>query len=337
MIMTNTMLNNTFPARRESRLAFLSRIGPVVGLIGVVIFFSIRAPRTFPTLGNAQIILMQTAVVATAALGMTIIVISGGIDLSVGSVVALTSVVVALALGAGWPPIAAAFAGILAGSAAGFITGLAITRLQLVPFIVTLGMLASLRGLTERIGHRSTVEAPATWLNDLTGLLAPGRQWMLVAPAVWILIVLAIITAIALRYTRIGRHIFAVGSNEQTARLCGIPVNRTKILVYCLGGAFAGVAGVLQFSRLGSGDTTTATGMELDVIAAVVIGGASLNGGQGSILGTLVGALIMAVIANASPKVGWENSDQKMITGAIIIAAAAIDGFQQRRASRGNR
>ena len=194
-------------------------------------------------------------------------------------------------------------------------------------------MLATLRRLTEHIGDEKTVLAPTTWLNKLVRILGPDRQWMVFAPGVWIMIVLAIIVAVGLRYTRFGRHVFAIGSNEQTARLCGIRVNQTKTLVYCLGGTFAGLAGVLQFSSLTVGDTTTANGMELDVIAAVVIGGASLNGGQGSILGTIVGALIMEVVANGSSKLAWGNPVQKMVTGGIIVLAVAIDRFQHRRAS----
>ena len=334
--MSGTTLNYATPAQRENRLAFLSRIGPVIGLIGIVIFFSAFAPRTFATLGNVQIILMQTAVVGTAALGMTIVIVSGGIDLSVGSAIALTSVVVAIALRAHWPAPLAAVAGIAAGSAVGFLTGLVITELKLMPFIVTLGTLAALRGLTEVIGNEQTVLAPDTWLNDLIRLLGPGRQWMLVAPGVWVTIVLALVVAVVLRYTRFGRHVFAIGSNEQTARLCGIPVKQTKTFVYCLGGTFAGLAGVLQFSSLTVGDTTTANGMELDIIAAVVIGGASLNGGQGSVLGTLVGALIMSVVANGCAKIGLGNPVQKIVTGGIIVLAVAVDRFQHRRNSSEN-
>jgi ribose transport system permease protein len=333
--MTSMTLDSRHAMARESRLAFLSRIGPILGLIGIVVFFSIRAPRTFATLGNVQIILMQTAVVATAALGMTIVIISGGIDLSVGSLIALTSVIVALALRAGWPALVAALAGVAAGGAVGFITGLLITELKLMPFIVTLGMLATLRGLTEHIGDEKTVLAPTTWLNKLIRILGPDRAWMLFAPGVWMTIALAIIVAAGLRYTRFGRLVFAIGSNEQAARLCGIPVNGTKTLVYCLGGIFAGLAGVMQFSSLTVGDTTTANGMELDIIAAVVIGGASLNGGQGSVLGTLVGALIMEVVANGSSKLAWGNPVQKMVTGGIIVLAVAIDRFQHRRTRGG--
>jgi ribose/xylose/arabinose/galactoside ABC-type transport system permease subunit len=145
------------------------------------------------------------------------------------------------------------------------------------------------------------------------------------------MVVLALITSGMLRYTRFGRHIFAIGSNEQTARLCGVPVERAKIMIYALGAVLAAVAGVLQFSYLTMGDPTTATGMELDIIAAVVIGGASLNGGQGTILGSLVGALIMAVVANGCSKMELGNEVQMMVTGGIIILAVALDHLRQRK------
>ena len=146
------------------------------------------------------------------------------------------------------------------------------------------------------------------------------------------MLALAVLVALGLRYTRFGRHVFAVGSNEQTARLCGIPVNRTKVLVYALGGLFAGLAGILEFSHLHAGDPTTADGMELDIIAAAVIGGASLTGGQGSIFGTLVGALLMVVVANGCTKMEIPNWVQRIITGGIIVLAATLDRYQHRAA-----
>ena len=154
---------------------------------------------------------------------------------------------------------------------------------------------------------------------------------MLVPPGVWLMLVLATFVGGFLRYTQLGRHIVAVGSNELTARLCGIPVERTKIIVYTLGSAFAALAGVLQYSYLTVGDPTTATGMELDIIAAVVIGGASLAGGEGSVLGSLVGALIMTVVANGCTKLELPNWVQEIVTGGIIIVAVAVDRLRHRR------
>jgi ribose transport system permease protein len=150
---------------------------------------------------------------------------------------------------------------------------------------------------------------------------------------VWVMILLAAGTAAVLRYTRLGRHAFAIGSNELTARLCGVPVERVKVFVYALGAAFAGLAGVMQFSRLTVGDPTVAVGLELDVIAAVVIGGGSLSGGEGSVLGTVIGALIMIVIRSGCSHMGLPNWVQEIVTGLIIVAAVALDRLRQRRAA----
>ena len=154
---------------------------------------------------------------------------------------------------------------------------------------------------------------------------------MIVPPGVWLLAVLAVLTAVVLKYTRLGAHIFAIGSNENTARLCGVPVERVKIAVYTLSGALAGLTGVLQFSRLTVGDPTVAVGLELDVIAAVVIGGGSLSGGEGTVLGTLVGAFIMTVIRAGTSQMGLPNWVQEIVTGTIIVVAVAIDRWRHRR------
>jgi ribose/xylose/arabinose/galactoside ABC-type transport system permease subunit len=168
-------------------------------------------------------------------------------------------------------------------------------------------------------------------LNTLLTKLPEERQWQLVPPGVWMMLILAMLVAGLLRYTRIGRHIFALGSNEQTARLCGVPVNRTKTIVYMLCSTFAALAGILQFSYLTMGDPTTAEGKELDTIAAVVIGGGSLAGGEGSVLGSLVGALIMTVIDNGCTKLELPNWVQQIVTGLIIVTAVALDRLRHRR------
>jgi ribose transport system permease protein len=311
---------------------WIDRIGPLLGLIFVVGLFAALRPQTFATLDNAQLILLQTAVVGTVALGMTLIIIAGGIDLSVGSTVALCSVSIGLLLAKGVPPVFAIMGGILTGALCGLATGLLITQLKLSPFIVTLGLWGALRGVAKGLSNGQTVQAPDTWINSLLNTLAPEQRWMIVPPGVWLLLILAVGVAAMLRYTRFGRHIFAIGSNEQTARLCGVPVERTKILIYMLAAAFVGVAGLLQFSYLTMGDPTAAAGMELDAIAAVVIGGASLSGGQGSIFGTLVGALIMTSVANGCTKMEFPNWVQEIVTGVIIIAAVALDRLRNREA-----
>lgn len=307
----------------------LAVFGPLIGLIAVVALFSILRFDTFVTRDNFAIILQQTAVIAVAALGMTLIIIIGGIDLSVGSIIALGSVAIALLLDRGWSPLAAAAVGLGVSALCGACNGVFITRLNLLPFIVTLGTLSIVRGSAKRLaGEQPIYPQEETWLNQLLRLGPEGG----VPIGVWLVVALAILVALMLHFTRFGRHIFAVGSNELTARLCGVPVERVKLLVYVLGGVFAGVAAILQFAYLTGGDPTTAVGLELNVIAAVVIGGASLSGGQGTITGTLVGALIMSVIANGSTKVGLTNSVQEIVTGGIIIAAALLDNIRRRSA-----
>jgi ribose/xylose/arabinose/galactoside ABC-type transport system permease subunit len=244
--------------------------------------------------------------------------------------IALVTVVIAALLQAGVPPLLAAIGGILAAAFCGFVNGTLITRLRVVPFIVTLGTLLVVRGAAKGFAREQKIDAPLTWLSDLLAALRPGQGWQLLPSGVWILIVLALLVAGMLRFTRLGRHVFAIGSNEQTARLCGVPVNRVKVIVYTLSAAFAGVAGVMQFSRLTVGDPTVAVGLELDVIAAVVIGGGSLSGGEGSILGSMVGALIMTVIRSGCSQMGLPNWVQEIVTGSIIVLAVALDRWRHR-------
>jgi ribose/xylose/arabinose/galactoside ABC-type transport system permease subunit len=310
----------------------LKRLGPLLGLGIVYFFFVLVGPEAFATTRTLETIARQTAIVGTAALGMTMVIVAGGIDLSVGSVVALSSVVVALILDGGFGgPLTAVAAAAAAGAFCGLVSGTLITRLRVAPFIVTLGMLLLVRGAAKGLGKEQKVDAPMTWLVDLLSSLPPEGRWMIVPPGVWLLALLALTTAFVLRYTKLGAHLFAIGSNEETAQLCGVAVERVKVIVYTLSGALAGLTGVLQFSRLTVGDPTVAVGLELDVIAAVVIGGGSLSGGEGTVLGTLVGAFIMTVIRTGTAQMGLPNWVQEIVTGAIIITAVAIDRWRHRR------
>ena len=260
---------------------------------------------------------------------MTIIMISGGIDLSVGATIALAGVVAALALDASVAPILAIGLAVLVGGAVGVTNGLLITRLRVVPFIATLGMLGIARGIAKWLAHEQTVNVPPTWVNDLL-VTFPRRAWMMFAPGVWLTVVLAVVAALVLRRTVFGRHVFALGSNEAAARACGIAINRLKLATYGGAGLLFGLAGVLQMSRLRQGDPTVAIGAELDIIAAVVIGGGSLLGGEGTILGSMVGALIMALLRNGCQQMGWPNYIQEIIIGAIIVIAVAMDRLRLR-------
>ena len=341
----------------ESR--WLNLLGRFVALAIVFAFFALLVKDgKFYSSRNLENIARQSAVYATAALGMTLVVIAAGIDLSVGSTIALTVVVVAWVLDYhqdvpqnggtmqteylihAWPtllPCLAVLAGVLAATAAGLLNGCLIVGLRLVPFIVTLGTMGIIRGLAKGIAaEKGIYPRQDTWITNIMDPTFtsrdPARSWMLLPPGVWMLVVAATLAALLLRYTKLGRHIFAVGSSEETARLCGVRVQRTKILVYMLAGFFAGLAGLMQFSFIsGIGQPTTAVAYELFVIAAVVIGGGSLMGGEGSILGSLIGALIITILYMGGQQMGWPKWVQEMVIGAIIIVAVAIDQLRQKK------
>ena len=311
----------------------VAALAPLLGLAFVIALFAIltASPERYLSTTNLRVVLAQTVIVAIGALGMTMIIISGGIDLSVGSAIALTSVVTAVALHAGWPPLAAIFAAIAIGGLVGMINGVAITSLRVVPFIATLGMLGIARGAAKWVADQQTVNAPATWINELA-VTFPSRPWMLFAPGVWLTVFLAIVMTLVLRNTIFGRRVFALGSNEAAARAVGIRTNRLKIWIYSIAGLFFGLAGVAQMSRLRQGDPTVAVGVELDVIAAVVIGGGSLSGGEGSIGGAMIGALVMAFLRNGCQQMGWPNYVQEIIIGVVIVVAVAADRYRAARA-----
>jgi ribose transport system permease protein len=317
----------------DSAHARLKRLlGPFAGLLVVVLFFSITEGETFLTVYNAQTIVAQTVIVGLGAIGMTFVIVSGGIDLSVGSVVALSSVVCALLLKQGHGGMLASVLGVAAGALVGLLNGVLITRLSVVPFVATLGTMGMARGLAKYLADEQKVDAPAGLLADVMAK-APTPSWLLVAPGTWVMLAFAALLSFVLTRTVFGLHTYAVGSSEATARLCGVSVRRTKVLIYVLAGALAGLAGVMQFARLTVGDPTTAIGKELDIIAAVVIGGASLSGGVGGILGSLVGAFLMSVLANGCTLVGVPNYVQEILIGAIIVAAVALDRLRSTRAT----
>jgi ribose transport system permease protein len=311
---------------------WLNRVGPVLGLALVILVFSLlmESPARYLSPFNLRIVLAQTVIVAIGAIGMTLIIISGGIDLSVGSTIALTGVVTALGINAGLPLIFAVVAGILVGALVGVVNGVVITRLRVVPFIATLGMFGIARGVAKWLAGQQVVNVPQTWVNDLL-VIFPKPSWLLVAPGVWITVVLAVVAGIVLRNTVFGRRVFALGSNEAAARACGIKTDWLKVWIYGLAGLMFGLAGLMQMSSLRQGDPTVAAGSELDIIAAVVIGGGSLSGGEGSIFGSMIGALIMAFLRNGCQQVGWPNYIQEIIIGGIIVVAVAVDRWRTSR------
>jgi len=305
-----------------TRRSLVDRAGTLIGLVVVATIFGLLVGARFYDPSNLDLMARQAAIVCLSGIGMTVVIAAGGIDLSVGSIIALTTVAIALALRGGMSPIAAAAVGIGAAALCGLVNGILITQLNVVPFIVTLGTMLIVRGAAKGLAEERRIESPITWLNNL---LRTDRAAAVLPDGIWILIVAALATAAVLRYTRFGRHSFAIGSNERMARLCGVPMARTKILVYTVSGLLTGLAGLLQFAKLSVGDPTVGVGAELDVIAAVIIGGGSLNGGRGSVAGTIMGAAIMTIIQVGCAQKGLANWVQQIVTGAIIVAAVALD------------
>jgi ribose transport system permease protein len=306
-------------------------LGPFLGLLLVVGLFSLSSTVRpyFLTGGNFKIILTQTVIVAIGTLGMTMIIVSGGIDLSVGSAVALTSVVGAIAMANGHSAVTAVIWTILSGALIGLVNGIVIGGFRMMPFIVTLGMMGIARGAGKWLSGSVTVNIPETTpINSLMALSKPTQLFPLPI-GVWITVAFAILMVIVMRRTVFGRYLFAIGANEAAARLSGIRVRLQKVIIYTVAGLFFGLSGLMQLSRLTQGDPTVAIGLELDIIAAVVIGGASLNGGSGSILGSMIGALIMAVLRNGSNQMGWPTYMQEIIIGVVIIFAVGLDKLRQ--------
>ena len=315
------------------------QFGPLLALCLVFILFALTDAAQqdggrFLSLRNLQTMLISSAPVVVAALGMTVVIIAGGIDLSAGTAVALSATVMAWVLKQGGPIELALVCCLLTGCVAGSVNGAMISALKVAPFIVTLGTMTAYLGIAKLVADETTVRPPLAsvpdWMNGLA-MPAPDPAWLLVAPGVWIMLAMAAVLSLVLRYTVFGRYVFAVGSNEQTARLCGVNVPALKVAVYTLSGFFIGLAGMYQFAKLKVGNPTSGVGLELKVIAAVVIGGASLSGGRGTVLGTLTGALIMQTIASGCTQLGLSNPVQDIILGVIIVAAVTVDQFRQRR------
>ena len=317
------MKNKTF-------LELLSRFQSVLALGLMVLALSLTTDK-FCTVDNGLNVLRQICANACLSIGMTIIILSGGIDLSVGSVLALSGAVAAGLLKNGFAvpgtdvfveftTSGAVIAGILVGTVLGWFNGFAITRFKLPPFVATLGMLSIARGLT----MLWTGGFPITRLGDQFGFMGSGHLFAVPMP-VWISAALVAVFMLIMKRTRFGRHVYAVGGNERAATLSGLNVNRIKLLVYTLGGALAGVAGLLVTARLDSATPNAGIGYELDSIAAVVIGGTSLSGGRGSVPGTVLGCLIIGILNNGLVLLAVSPFWQQVIKGFVILVAVAID------------
>ena len=312
--------------------------GPALGLIGVMVLFLILIGikgelQSFLSLGNLRVLVHEGTIKGVIALGMLLVIITGGIDLSVGAVVALVTVVTMRVyshfyaqLGVEQASLFAVVSGVLIGGVCGLINGLLITQLRLPPFVVTLGMLSIARGSAIWLAERTLLAFPVGARPEWVEAFALSR---LSNPGFISLIVLAVVIAVVLRATRFGRHLYAVGSNEATARLCGVNVSRTKVLAYTVAGLLTGWAGVLLFAHGDSGNPSAGEGLELTVIAAVVIGGASLNGGKGTVAGAVMGVLILGLLANGVSLFNVPVEVRYILEGGIILLNAALSRWQR--------
>lgn len=326
---------------------FRSQLGPLLALLFIVGLFTLAdnawGEGFFLSARNMRVIMSSAALIAVPAFGMTIIIIAAGIDLSAGTALTLCGTVLALLLknsdlGAADPGFAtnmtlALLAMISTGCLCGFVNGVLISATKVVPFIVTLGTMTIFLGVGQIIASESTVYAPKEniprWLKYLcyTGsnaenYLIPGLP---IPTSVIIALVLGVAVGLLMRYTVFGRNVFAIGSSESTARLCGIHVPGTIVAVYTLAGFFVAIGGLLYFADVKNGNPSDGTGKELEVIAAVVLGGGSLSGGRGSIFGTIVGALIITVIRSGCSQLSIPNTYTHIIIGGIIIVAVVVD------------
>ena len=316
-------------------LDYLKRFQSVLALALMILALALMSDN-FLTVDNSLNVLRQICVNLCLSIGMTIIILSGGIDLSVGSMLALSGAVAAGLLKNGLvipgtdvfievTVSGAMCVGVLVGTVLGWFNGFVITRFQLPPFVATLGMLSIARGLT----MLWTGGFPITRLGDAFGFIGSGQLLGLPMP-VWISGALVAVFILVMKRTRFGRHVYAVGGSERAARLSGLNVRQIKLIVYMIGGGLAGVAGLLVTARLDSATPNAGLSYELDSIAAVVIGGTSLNGGRGSIMGTVLGCLIIGVLNNGLVLLEVSPFWQQVVKGVVILAAVAIDKLNSR-------
>ena len=326
---------------RQNRALLLRTIGAIVLLAAVVAVVDALSHGAFLTAGNLTNVLRQITYNAILGIGQTFVIITAGIDLSVGSLIELTGVVMATFANAvpfHGPALLALtlIVGLAVGCFAGFVNAVPVVRLNLPPFITTLAMMLMARGLAFKLAHGQPVTLMDSSAFDATGtgflfapLLRPLGFPGIPVPVVWML-VLVVVFAIVLTRTRFGRYVFAIGGNEEAARLAGINVARVKTLVYVISGGCAAVAGLLLMARFGSGSPNTGIGSELQSIAAVVVGGTSLMGGRGSVVATFFGALLIGVLNNVMNLLNIESYTQDIVLGAVILIAVVVDELRKR-------
>jgi ribose/xylose/arabinose/galactoside ABC-type transport system permease subunit len=311
---------------------FVRQLLPFGSLMLIICFLAAYEPDTFLTLDNFLNVFRRSSVNGIIALGMTYVIISGGIDLSVGSMLALsgmTGAVAMIAVGGTDPQggalVLGTIVGILTGLVCGFLNGALITKLKLPPFIVTLGTMSAFRGISYVMNNGQPYNVPSyKYLGSGVVLGVPV--------SVLIFIFFVAVAGFLLRYTRLGRYTYAIGSNREAAFHAGVNVDRNLIYIYSLTGLFVGIASMIATSRTVSAQPTAGITLELDIIASVVIGGASLSGGRGSITGTIIGTLLISFLRNGCTLLGISTNVQLIVIGAIIIAAVAVDQLARSKA-----
>jgi ribose transport system permease protein len=303
----------------QGKRGILQRMGPLAGLILIVLILSI-INSDFLTISNVFNVLRQVSINALIAFGMTFVILTGGIDLSVGSIIALSSAFAAGMMATGTNSWLAIGVGVVAGTLMGTINGVVIARGKVAPFIATLATMTIFRGLTLVY----TAGKPITGLPDSFGLIGRGYLFEIPMPVVWMLVAFGALYVL-LKFTSFGRHVFALGGNEEATRLSGINTNRVKVLVYSISGLLASISGIILTSRLNSAQPTAGTSYELDAIAAVVLGGTSLSGGKGWIVGTLIGAMIIGILDNGLNLMNVSSFYQQVVKGTVILVAVLLD------------
>jgi ribose transport system permease protein len=311
----------------------LQQVLAFASLIVLILIFSISSSNFFQ-FDNIIGILLSTAVVGILALGATMIIVTSGIDLSVGTVLTLSSVMTGVfAVNLGFPVWAAVIGGIVTGAVTGLVSGTAIAKLKIPPFIATLAMMMIAKGLALVISKATPIYFTSlpSFNKIAMGSIIPGSG---IPNAIFIFFGMAILASLILNKTIIGRYTFALGSNEEATRLSGVNVNKWKVIIYMIAGAFTGVAGIVMASRLNSAQPALGAGYELEAIAAVVIGGTSLSGGKGTILGTVIGALIMSVLTNGLQILSVPQEWQTVVVGAVILLAVYADVLRNKKSAK---
>lgn len=303
----------------ENKNSIIRKMGPLLGLLLLGIALTLLSDR-FLTVNNLLNVARQISINAIISVGMTLVILTGGIDLSVGSIVALTGSITAGLLVSGHAIVPAILIGMVVGALLGLFNGLLITRAQIPPFIATLGTMTAARGFTLVY----TDGRPITGMEEAFRYLGGGYIAAIPVPVV-IMVMIFVAAYIMLKKTRLGRYIYAIGGNEEAARLSGINTKKILLSVYVLGGLLAGISGIIMASRLNSAQPTAGVSFELDAIAAVVLGGTSLSGGVGTIGGTLIGALIIGILDNGLNLLNVSSFYQQIAKGLVILLAVFLD------------